>query len=65
MKVEVFKNPSLRKVPVRLKYKAYAYHIGQRSSSRWDGIGYGSTRAIARKRAIDDYKRKHRTRGKR
>ena len=59
MQVEVFPNPSKQKVPDRLKYKAVASSMGEITSARYLGIGYGSTKAIAKSRAVADYKKKH------
>ena len=60
MNVRVFPNPSAHKVPARLRYKAVASPPWPvKSSLRELGIGYGSTKEAAKKRAVAEYKKKH------
>jgi len=59
MNVDVFPNPSKQKVPARLKYKAVVKPAGKVTSAIYLGIGYGSTKAAARRRAVADYRKKH------
>jgi len=59
MEIHIFPNPSRQKVPARLKYKAVVVPAGKITSAKYLGIGYGPTKAAAKRKAMADYRKTH------